>query len=221
MPSLTDTVQRLESQLIRAESKLHFFEEQKVAFQKQLEDVCEEISKLESDNDIFLKASTLLQLVSEKTREHSIQKIEAIISQALQEVYGNRNLKFKILFQNKRNTTVVDFTVWDGELNRELDINKGEAGGIKAIISTILRLIVIDLYHPKISGPVALDEVGVQISVEYQERFGAFLRQYSELTGRQIILISHQDKVSNSAHQKIRLKRSSGNIDITYEKEND
>jgi hypothetical protein len=203
-------VRAFENQLLRAESRLQFLQGQKTIIEKQFHENNNRIKELEIKEDIFQKASTLLQLVSEKTREQSVGRIEAIITQALQEVYGDKNLRFRVIFENKRNIVAAEFKVWDAELKQEINPQRAEAGGIKAIISTILRLVVLDLYHPRVEGPVILDEVGVQISAEHQQRFGKFLQQYSKLTGRQIILISHQDRVQEGADKIIRLKYVNG-----------
>lgn len=213
------TVEEFERKVTVAESKLRNLEGQQEALNKQYKDNLTAIKEAETKSDVFLKASTLLQLVSEKTRERSIEKIESIITQAIQEVYGDKALKFKIAFENKRGTVSVEFKLWDANLKQYLNLVRCEAGGIKNIIAAILRLVVIDLYHPKIEGPVILDEIGVHISQEYRARFGKFLQQYSQLTGRQIILVSHLDKVNEYADKKIRLKRIETDSIVSYEEE--
>ena len=212
-------LQEYERRLAIAESKLQYLEGQKEALSKQYKENLQAIADAEAKSDIFLKASTLLQLVSEKTRERSIGKIESIVTQAIQEVYGDKALKFKIAFENKRGVVSVEFKLWDDNLKEFLNIVRCEAGGIKNIISAILRLVVIDLYHPKIEGPVILDEIGVHISQEHRARFGKFLQQYSELTGRQIILVSHLEKVNEHADRKIHLSRIGTDCTVEYEED--
>ena len=207
----------LENRIAIAESKLRFLEGQKAAVQSQYSQNLEVIRRAEYKSDIFQKTSSLLQVVSEKTREQSITKIESIVSQAIQEVYGDKNLQFKIEFENKRNAVSVEFKLWDAALQQHLNIIRCEAGGIKNIIAAILRLVVIDLYHPKIEGPVILDEIGVHISQEHRARFGKFLQQYAELTQRQIVLVSHLEKVKEYANKKIKLQRIGTDVTVTYE----
>lgn len=211
------TVEDFEKKITVAENRLQRLEGQKETLSKQYKDNLDAIKQLEKDSDVFLKASTLLQMVSEKTRERSITKIEHIVTQAIQEVYGDTALKFKIDFENKRSVVSVEFKLWDANLKQFLNIVRCEAGGVKAIISTILRLVCIDLYYPRIEGPIVLDEVGVQLSMEHQERFGLFLQQYSKLTQRQIILVSHQERVIKGADKVIRLKRVGEDVVTTYE----
>lgn len=211
------TLDQFEKNVTIAESKLRNLEGQQEVLNNQYKDNLQSISRAEASSDIFLKASTLLQLVSEETRERSIGKIESIITQAIQEVYGDKALKFKIIFENKRSAVSVEFKLWDDNLKQFLNIVRCEAGGVKAIVSTILRLVCIDLNHPRIEGAVVLDEVGSQLSADHQERFGLFLQQYSKLTGRQIILVSHQEGVIKGADKIIRLKRVGEKVITTYE----
>ena len=211
------TLTQFEKQIAQAETNLAFYEGRRDTFNKQYEENLSAIQSAEVSSDIFLKTSTLLQVVSEKTREKSIEKIESIVTQAIQEVYGDKALKFKIAFENKRGAVSVEFKLWDANLKEYLNIVRSEAGGIRNIISAILRLVVIDLYNPKIEGPVVLDEIGVHISQEYRARFGKFLQQYSELTNRQIILVSHLEKVNEFADKKIRLRRVETDCQVSYE----
>jgi len=60
-------------------------------------------------------------------------------------------------------------------------------------------LIFSEFCTPKIEGPIILDEVGANISAEYQNNFAEFLRQFSEKNNRQIILISHINAVCEKA----------------------
>lgn len=207
----------LERKIAVAENRLQYLEGQQELLSKQYEENLATIASTEAKNDIFLKASTLLQLVSEKTRERSIEKMEAIVTQAIQEVYGDKALRFKIAFENKRNAVSVEFKLWDENLKQFLNIVRCEAGGIRDIIAAILRLVVIDLYSPRIEGPVLLDEIGVHISQEYRSRFGKFLQEYSRLTGRQVILISHLEKVNECADRKIRMRRIGDDCEVAYE----
>jgi len=202
-------LKEFEERVLAADRKLQYTEGQRKIIEGQISFNKAKIIETEEQSDVFLKAATLLQQVSEKTREKSVTRIETIVTQAVQEVYGDKALQFKIIFDNRKGGAVtVDFRLWDSNLNQYMDLVHSEAGGIRNIIATILRLVVIDLCYPRIEGPVVLDEIGVHISEEYQERFGKFLQQYSQLTGRQIILVSHIDKVKIHADKKIKLQRT-------------
>jgi DNA repair exonuclease SbcCD ATPase subunit len=214
---LASLLSDLEVKVSNFENQLRYLEGQKEAVESQIQDNKKKTRQLKKDNDTYLKTVSLLQLVSEKTRAQSIGRIEVIATKALQEIYGNENLKFKIEFKSGKKGSTVDFLLWDDELQNFVSLTKAEAGATRNIVSTILRLLVTDLYHPKITGPIILDETGVHISPEYQSRFGRFLQQYSKLIERQIILVSHQDRVKEYADKRIRLTRQTITSKVTNE----
>lgn len=207
---LTSKIIALNSKLVSTEAKLQYLEGQRETLTAQLAENNLRLQDIIAEEDTFLKAGSLLQSVSEKTRNESIGRIESIVTSALQEVLDNVNIEFVILFENKRNAVSVDFKIRDNMVGTDMDLLVGEAGGLKNLVSTILRLIIIDLHSPAIKGPIILDEVGANISLEYQQRFGRFLKDYSRMIGRQIILISHSTSVMVEADKEIRLSQVGG-----------
>lgn len=211
---LNDKITRLGNRLVSVEQRLQYLEGQKETLTTQLSENTSRLKAIIAEEDIFLKASSLLQSVSEKTRDLSVNKIELIITSALQEILDNRHIQFKIVFENKRNAVSVEFRIRDSLIGTDLDVIHSEAGGLKNVVSTILRLVIIDLHSPKIEGPIILDEVGANISVEYQPRFGKFLKDYSRMMGRQIILVSHSTSVMIEADKEIRLRQVKGSSEV-------
>jgi DNA repair exonuclease SbcCD ATPase subunit len=74
-------------------------------------------------------------------------------------------------------------------------------GGIRNIVSTLLRFVLAKYLPYKM--PFILDEVGSNISKEYQSKFGYLLKVFSEKLGIQIILITHQSKIAEHADKII------------------
>lgn len=147
--------------------------------------------KFELDNEkILIKA---LYGIS-KTQ---LSKIENLCTVALQDILQDKTIKFKIkMEETKRGIDTFFYTL---SKDGENDIIQSEAGGTKNILSVCLRLIFSEFCTPKIEGPIILDEVGANISAEYQNNFAEFLRQFSEKNNRQIILISHINAVCEKA----------------------
>lgn len=146
------------------------------------------------DIDIYSKVVALLQNVSEHVRLSIVAKLENIITEALQEIYADKLLKFIISFDNKQGGVTVKFKVYDDTTKQELNVLYAFGGGIKDIISTVLRVVVLEMDSVSRNSPIILDETGKGISAEYQGRFGKFLRVLSDRLNRQIILITHQQE---------------------------
>lgn len=200
----------LANKLAAAESRLQYLEGQRETLTVQLAENNLRLQDIIAEEDTFLKAGSLLQSVSEKTRTESIGRIESIVTSALQEVLDNPAIEFKIIFENKRSAVSVEFKIRDNLVGTDMDLLIGEAGGLKNLVSTILRLVIIDLHSPAITGPIILDEVGANISIEYQPRFGKFLKMYSKMIGRQIILVTHSTSAMVEADKEIRLSQTGG-----------
>lgn len=184
---------------------------------KFMEDLFLDIAKLEGEANIYNKqladleakqqelVSTKLDLENEKIliktllkiSQTQLSKIENLCTVALQDILHDTNIKFKIsMEETKKGIDTYFYTVSDAG---ESDIMQSEAGGVKNILSVCLRLIFLEFCKPKIQGPIILDEVGANISAEYQSAFGEFLRQFSEKNNRQIILITHNNSIKEKA----------------------
>jgi DNA repair ATPase RecN len=158
--------------------------------------------------------SQLFQAVSEQSQSQ-MSKIEIICSDALKEIMMDPDMEFKIKTERKRNAIDTFFYVKDKK-SGELDLMQCEAGAVKNIVSTAIRLVFIELYSPKIDGPILLDEVGGNVSIDFQENFGKFLRRFSLLTSRQIILISHQRAVFAEAGHLIVVSKEKNISEVRY-----
>jgi DNA repair exonuclease SbcCD ATPase subunit len=138
--------------------------------------------------------------------QKQLDKIELICTQSIQSILDSPEIVFKILSEKKRNNIETSFVVVDKTLG-SIDLTHGEAGGTKNVVSVCLRLIFAELCNPRVDGPIILDEAGGNISADFQQGFGKFLKTFSELTNRQIILVSHFRPVISEAKSVITLSR--------------
>lgn len=160
---------------------------------KSLEDKQKELVEVKFD----LENEKVLVKALSKISQTQLSKIENLCTVALQDILQDTNIKFKIsMEETKKGIDTYFYTVSDAG---ESDILQSEAGGVKNVLSVCLRLIFLEFCKPKIQGPVILDEVGANISAEYQSAFGEFLRQFSEKNNRQIILITHNNSIKEKA----------------------
>lgn len=167
--------------LAKKEGEYEVYKKQLSDLEKQKKNL--DVIKFDLENQkILIKA---LYSVS-KTQ---LDKIENLCTVALRDILQDNTIQFKIkMEETKRGIDTYFYTV---SSSGENDIMQSEAGGVKNILSVCLRLIFTEFCTPKIEGPIILDEVGANISAEYQNNFAEFLRQFSEKNNRQIILISH------------------------------
>jgi len=202
----------------KAEGKLHFLRGVKSKLESDLEKNKTQLIDIEKKELLYAKTHSFLSVVSEKARKSVVVSIETLVTEGLQEILQDSNIKFKIIIDSKRGVTGVEFKLCDEETGAQLDIQKSEAGAVKDLTGALLRLVVLELTYPRIEGPIVLDEVGKNVPPAYQGNFAKFLRKFSETTGRQIILVSHEDALIEEAHRVIHLSRLSGKTIAKYNK---
>lgn len=203
------TLNDLTSQLTMADSALTYQQGIKDTITEAIathEDRLQEITEL---TDLYNRTGAFLQHVSAQARMQVAGIFEQMVTEALQTILETTTLEFKVHFTQKKNGTDVSFTLYDSVIQRELDITRSFGGGVKDIVSTILRVVVLELHKPSIAGPIVLDEVGKNISKEYQENFGTFLQTLSQKLDRQIILVTHSPIIAQAAEKVIQISKDS------------
>jgi DNA repair exonuclease SbcCD ATPase subunit len=162
--------------------------------------------------DVFDKVQLLLQKTSEYARQQIKGHIEAIVSQALNIVYGGAH-KFIIDLVVRSNRPEVDYYLHDGATLVKLekpDYNQG--GGKINIITIALRLGIDELVGD--TGPLLMDEVGPNVDGEAAINLGYFLKEYSAKFNRQIILITHNDALKEIGEVGLTVTKKNGEAQV-------
>lgn len=154
------------------------------------------------------KVQTLLQKTSEYARQQARGRIEEIVTSALTVVFGE-GYRFRIDLVTRANRVEADYYLQSGELETQLSQpDFGRGGGVIDVITLALRLAILELSGNK--GPVFLDEIGKMVSAEYAENVAYFLKEYSQRFGRQIILITHNEKLMGVGDKTFRVTQKNG-----------
>jgi len=148
--------------------------------------------------ELYEETVDFLTKVNEVLKTEMITYLEDLVTKALKEISP---FEFKIEAVSSKSSFGYKFYLYDSTTNTYFDIIHSFGGGIKDLISTVLRIAVIIL--AKNNGPIILDETGKFISSSYQQLFGQFLAQLSKQLDRQIILVSHQENVISAANKTI------------------
>jgi DNA repair exonuclease SbcCD ATPase subunit len=151
----------------------------------------------------------LLTKTSEYAREQLKARIEETVTAALQAVFGD-DLQFRVIIKEYRDQAAAEWQVVSKYGDVEVAANPQDArgGGIVDIVSLALRLAMLELARPKVMGPVVLDEPGKMVSKEYAGNMGYFLKQYAMKTGRQVILVSHNEELIAAADKTYRVTKN-------------
>lgn len=173
----------------------------------QLEQITVEIRKADAAIESLQKVIVLFQKASEYARQQMKYTIDDITSNALQVVFGG-DISFEMELGTRGGSPTAEFFVVEDGL--KLSPMDAKGGGLVDVISVALRLAILELYEPKIEGPVLLDEPGKMVSAEYVENFVYFLREYCHKTGRQFIVVTHNNQLAAAGDRTFRVRNEAG-----------
>ncbi|MCG8514529.1 MAG: ATP-binding protein [Halanaerobiales bacterium] len=170
-----------------------------------------QLDQLISDLQDWELVKVLFAETSEFAREQLKKKIENTVTAALQSIIDDSDLKFKVEIDRKANQPVAEWKIisrYGDEYVAESPEN-ARGGGISDIVSIALRLASLELARPQNEGILTADEPGKHVSAEYAPNLAAFLKEYSEKTRRQSIMITHNRDLAESANKRYEVGRDS------------
>ena len=162
------------------------------------------------------RVQALFSKVSEFARAQLKARIEETVTAALQAVFERDDIAFEIEMRTINNQPAASWSVISyygaGEDIATVSGSPEDArgGGVSDVVSLALRLALLELARPKPQGPVLLDEVGKHVSRNYVPNVAAFLKQYAQKTGRQIILITHDPNLAEVADVSYQVSQENG-----------
>lgn len=176
--------------------------------EKQRSEAVKKKVEAEEQLGIFGMVQILLQKTSDYARQQVKTRIEDVVSEALNVVFGG-NHKFMIDLTLRGNQPIAEYYLNDGTTVTKLEKPDYDRGGGKVdIIALSLRLAVGEMAATP--GPLFLDEVGKHVSKEYAPSVAYFLKEYSANFDRQIILITHNADLAEIGETSLSVKRTQG-----------
>lgn len=180
-------IENMSNHLIKEKGKYEKIKEQLNSNKKESEEIT-------LDLDLLEKVNILFQRTSEFARNQAKIQIESLVTNCLQFVFAD-NLEFEIEIKESNGRPSAKFFVVtqneDNEIRLEPELSRG--GGVVDVVSLALRIAFLEIHKPKIEGPLMLDEPAKHVSSDYIFNVSNFLKKVSELFGRQIIMITHDD----------------------------
>jgi DNA repair exonuclease SbcCD ATPase subunit len=156
----------------------------------------------------------LLNKVSDYARQQLKARIEETVTAALQAVFADDSVRFEISLREVGGKPAAEWVVISRYGTQELQTSPedGDGGGICDVISLALRLALLELARPKIGGPLVFDEPAKMVSAEYAPNLAEFLKSYARRTGRQIVMVTHNDTLAAAADKSYRASKNAQGI---------
>jgi DNA repair ATPase RecN len=162
--------------------------------------------------DEWEQVRILLNQAAEQAREQAKKQIEMVVTNALQSIFS-ADLRFSIEMAESRGRVEAEFYVTSTYGGAEQVRNRPQearGGGVVDVISLALRIVLMELTSPKFAGPIILDEPAKHVSDEFSLHVAEFLRSVSESFGRQVLMVTHNEALAESANMAYRIEIKEG-----------
>ncbi len=195
---LINNYKELESYISNMKSYISKEQGKKEKLLEQIQEYENLIQEIEYEIQLMEKVSILLQNTAEFARNQAKIQVESLVTNCLQYIFEN-NVEFKIEINELYGKPNAEFYVLtkteESIIKTKPELSRG--GGVVDIISLALRIAFLEIYKPKIEGPLILDEPAKHVSEEYIFNVADFLKKTSELFNRQIIMVTHNNHLSS------------------------
>ncbi|WP_068458098.1 hypothetical protein [Aedoeadaptatus pacaensis] len=186
------------------------------SIEEQIEKKKSEIEAVEEEEKKLNGVVFLLQKAADFSRNQATHQIEDIVTQSIAYIMQNSS-KFIVDLSEKRGLPIAEFFVesdyGDYKVKTKPELSRG--GGVVDIVSLALRIAFLENHRPKMDGPLFLDEPGKHISDDYIFNMGEFLKECSRLFSRQIIMVTHNDYLTNICDKAFRVDIRNGTSEVT------
>lgn len=173
--------------------------------------------KLETVQSAIMRGE-LVQALFAKTSEYARaqlkRRIEATVTAGIQAIFQNDD-EFMVEMGEFRGQAAADWRV--KTKGGVVDPEESDGGALSDVTSTALRMSVLETSRPKPGGAVYLDEPGKFISSqssgsEYLNNMAVFLKEYARQTGRQLMIVTHEEPLMEMADVAYRVTQDKDGI---------
>ncbi len=182
--------------------------------QERIEKTNLDLNKLDQSLVSHVEAREIIQKAAQLTQESLEERLTEIVSQALDLVFDNLNLGFKVEFLPRRNSTECDmFITEDGELYDPLS----SCGfGAADVASFALRVAMWTLN--KTDNIMVFDEPFRNLGDDDMPQAALLLSTLSEELGIQMVIVTHKEELKNNAGLTYRVTKRNKISTVELEK---
>lgn len=195
--SLRKTINKIKDRRISKKQDLVECTESLAIYKSELEDHI-------SVRDIFKQSALLIQNYLET-------HLSNIVSKAIQAVFFEKKIKFKVKFVERRNTSECDMFLVD-EDDDEFDLLDDRGHGIADIAS--MALLVAYVLLDNVDNVLVMDEPGRNLSLDRQPYMSKMIKELSRELNMQFIIVTHSKELAEYAdkHLKTSIKNKVSTI---------
>ena len=206
-PSRSAELSELRREVQSALSELHAEVGQARALATRGQQLERDVARLLESREVAERVAGVLGKMAADRDAAARQMVESLVTAGLTAIFGDggEQLSFHLVESTLRNATNIDFNVRTTKPNGEIietDVLSARGGGVAAVIGMLLRVVLILLTRQtgqQISSTLVLDETLAMLSADRLEAASAFLRTLVDSAGLQVIMVTHQAELTESA----------------------
>lgn len=219
LSQIESSLVKMQTHYTKAVGQKELLEASLLAVQKKLAAIQADITRGELVQALFTKTS-------EYARAQLKQRIEATVTAGIQAIFQNDD-EFFVEIGEFRGQPAAN---WRVKINSPVKVNgkivapggivdpeDADGGGLSDIVSSTLRLSILETSRPKPEGPCLLDEPGRNLSgqssdSDYLPNLATFIKEYAKQSGRQVFLVTHEDPLMEVADVSYRVTQNTERI---------
>lgn len=176
----------------------------------RIDDLMAEVETLGEEVELMGKTSAVLHELSTSVQERFLNAIEKLISEGLTAVF-EVPITFRIKSTTRNRQVNLDFEL-ENEDGTTTDLMDARGGGLVSLCGVLLRVVMVRLMADRVRQIMILDEPLGMLSAEYQPAAGELLRKLAHELGIQIIVVSHNPEMLESADKAYELVASPSGV---------
>ena len=183
---------------------------QRVEWEKDAKAAKDQAERLEEARDDTTEAVSLLTAAADAQRKEVKQRVEGIVDTAIRGVFGKR-MRFRLNEEFKRNQMNIEPQVGYRRRGKTEWVSMGNVGGgVADVVSFCLRVTTLALMKGVVPQVVIADEPFKWVSSGYLPKVAEMLEELTKVTGIQMVIVSHEEEISDAADKVIRIRMDNG-----------
>lgn len=181
------------------------------ATRRRLADNEQEIAKLELESDLLGRVSDVFRSMIDREILHSVKAVERLLTEGLQSVFDDQDLKVSATVSVVRGKVSVDLkTIQQGTDGSVTEGACGDAfgGAVLTVQSILMRVIV--MLRRGMRPVLFLDETLPALDNNYAANMGRFLGKLCDKLGLDILLVTHNPILADAAQHAYQIKKKKG-----------
>ena len=162
---------------------------------KDFEQHSQQLSKIEIELQDHKRVREIFQQASVFTQAYLEKHLSSIVTNAVQSVFFEKDLEFRVEFDKKRNSTECNLYLVEGD--EEYDLLDDRGFGMADVISFALRVAYVLL--DKVDPVMILDEPFRNLDAIRIPYASEMVQSLSKKLGIQFIIVSHIDNLADHA----------------------